>query len=84
MPMRKRMLPMASRARSKKRIRPKMKKKMPPEEKATPISGGERGQLGHCWVRFGGEVDVLCESESHIVGIVGERCGVGDGARMAL
>jgi hypothetical protein len=38
MPMRKRMLPMASRARSKKRIRPKTKKKPPPLQKATPIS----------------------------------------------
>jgi hypothetical protein len=38
MPMRKRMLPMASRARSKKRMRPKRKKKPPPLQKATPIS----------------------------------------------
>jgi hypothetical protein len=39
MPTRKRMLPIASRARSKKRIRPSRKKKPPPLQKATPISG---------------------------------------------
>lgn len=38
MPIRKRMLPIASRARSKKRIRPSRKKKPPPLQKATPIS----------------------------------------------
>jgi hypothetical protein len=37
-PIRKRMLPIARSARSKKRIRPKMKKKPPPLQKATPIS----------------------------------------------
>jgi hypothetical protein len=38
MPTRKRMLPIASRARSKKRIKPSRKKKPPPLQKATPIS----------------------------------------------
>lgn len=38
MPIRKRMLPIASRARSKKRIRPSRKKNPPPLQKATPIS----------------------------------------------
>lgn len=41
MPIRKRMLPIARRARSKKRMRPKSRKKNPPVQKATPISGGE-------------------------------------------
>jgi hypothetical protein len=37
-PMRKRMLPIASMARSKKRNTPPRRKKPPPEQKATPIS----------------------------------------------
>lgn len=88
MPMRKRMLPMASRARSKKRMRPKRKKKPPPLQKATPISG--RGhyvsRLGAGWsfrrvvsIAVG---DVLCESESHIVGMIGEILGERGCARM--
>lgn len=38
MPMRRRMLPMRIMARSKKRMRPKRRKKRPPEVKPAPIS----------------------------------------------
>lgn len=44
MPTRNRMLPIASRARSKKRIRPRRKKKPPPLQNATPISVGGYGR----------------------------------------
>lgn len=37
-PMRKRILPMASSARSKKKRRPRVRKRAPPEQKAAPIS----------------------------------------------
>lgn len=49
-PTRKRMFPMASRARSKKRIRPSRKKKPPPLQKATPISVGGEDGLALCFV----------------------------------
>jgi hypothetical protein len=39
MPMRKRMLPIARRERSKKRRRPRRRKAKPPVQKATPNSG---------------------------------------------
>jgi hypothetical protein len=88
--MRKRMLPMASSARSKKRIRPNMKKKPPPLQKATPISGRGGGLALLC---FGAQLrdycycyaegDGLCVSESHIVGMMGGEGGCLS-ARIAL
>jgi hypothetical protein len=74
MPTRNRMLPMASRARSKKRIRPSRKKKPPPLQKATPISvdvgscqyGSDLcASLGFVPLSLSfGKWDALCESES--------------------
>lgn len=53
MPMRKRMLPMASRARSKKKRRPRKRKSTPPVEKATPISGKRGYRVGFEVLQFG-------------------------------
>lgn len=70
MPTRKRMLPMASRARSKKRIRPSRKKKPPPLQKATPISVLNVVLALECWFseQAPGWVSCSFPSLSRVVG----------------